>query len=78
MAAWSYVRPLRISPAPAGAMIHPAAGQGVVACELRGTGAGPDAPAMNTVSKWRFTPALIHGKPVPCVMTVTVTIPPPR
>jgi TonB family protein len=47
-------------------------------CVLRGIGAEQDAVALDAVRKWRFAPALIDGKPVPCVMAVTVTIPPPR
>jgi periplasmic protein TonB len=32
-----------------------------------------DAAAMDAVRKWRFTPTLLNGVPVPIVMTVTVS-----
>jgi protein TonB len=31
-----------------------------------------DAAAMIAVGQWRYTPTLLHGKPVPVLMTVTV------
>jgi periplasmic protein TonB len=31
-----------------------------------------DAAAVEAVRKWRFTPTLLNGQPVPVVMTVTV------
>ncbi len=46
-------------------------------CVLRSIGAKVEPVALETVRKWRFTPALVHGKPLPCVITVTVVIPPP-
>jgi protein TonB len=32
-----------------------------------------DDAAVQAVSKWRFTPTLLNGTPVPVVMTVTVS-----
>jgi protein TonB len=32
-----------------------------------------DAPAIDAVRQWRFTPTRLNGDPVPVVMTVTVT-----
>jgi len=32
-----------------------------------------DDAAIQAVSKWRFTPTLLNGTPVPVVMTVTVS-----
>jgi protein TonB len=31
-----------------------------------------DEAAMDAVQRWRYTPALLNGQPVPVVMTVTV------
>jgi protein TonB len=32
-----------------------------------------DAPAVDAVRQWRFTPTLLNGVPVQVVMTVTVS-----
>jgi protein TonB len=32
-----------------------------------------DAPALEAVRQWRFTPTLLNGVPVQVIMTVTVT-----
>jgi protein TonB len=31
-----------------------------------------DQAAIDAVRQWRFTPSMLHGEPVPVVMTVTV------
>ncbi len=39
---------------------------------LRGVDIDLDAEALRAVTRWRYTPTLLHGVPVPVVMTVTV------
>jgi TonB family protein len=39
---------------------------------LRSVALGLDIAAMRAVSRWRFTPTLVDGVPVPVIMTVTV------
>ena len=40
---------------------------------IRGVAIDLDLAALRSVSGWAFTPTLLNGKPVPVIMTVTVS-----